>query len=211
MDGRANERKRQKATLRKKVLQLKDELSTEEWESRSASIHKQLFHSKEWNQAKVVAVYYSVKKEVDTLQIIKQGMIEGKKIALPKCDPSKKQLQFYTIDSLDHLEVVYYGIPEPIRSKCEPIQGEQLELMIVPGVVFATSGYRIGYGAGYYDRYLEEHQDAFQTTGLAFECQLVPESNLPIESFDVPVDMLITEKQTVHCIQRRKSSKMKTE
>lgn len=149
-----------------------------------------LFQLDLWKNASIIGITVSKGFEWDTKQIIQQGWKENKVIAVPKCYPTDKTMTYYQITSFEQLEVVYAGIEEPIIERTSPVKVELLDLCIVPGVVFDKSGYRIGFGGGYYDRMLPTTQAP--TLSICSELQIVP--SLPKESHDLPVDYLVTEK-----------------
>jgi 5-formyltetrahydrofolate cyclo-ligase len=194
-----------KKEWREKISDLKASISEKEWQEGSRAIHKRLFANRLWEQSKHITLYHSVQKEIDTLSIIKRGWEVGKNIYLPKCDPKEKKLIFYKVESFDQLEVVYYGIPEPIPSLCRELNLGELELVIVPGLVFDEHGYRIGYGGGYYDRFLSTLSGKVKadTLSLAFPFQVSKQEELPRESFDIPVDTIVTSQETISCIDYR--------
>lgn len=123
------------------------------------------------------------KAEVQTGMLLEECFKLGKKVALPKVDGD--EMDFYPVESLTDVKPGYFGILEPVTTKkVEVNQG----FMTVPGVAFTKEGYRMGYGKGFYDRYLERFPKIY-TCGLAYECQLV--EHLPIEPHDKKLDELI--------------------
>lgn len=191
-----------KKEWREKISSMKAKLSEEAREEESREIHKRLFAQSVWTESTHIAMYHSVDKEVDTLEIIRKGWVDGKQIYLPKCDSQKKKLTFYRIESFQQLEVVYYGIPEPKPTECQELNMEDLDAIIVPGLVFDLQGYRIGYGGGYYDRFLGSLSRKKSTFSLAFPFQVV-EEELPKEAYDIPVDFLVTSEQCIACAELR--------
>jgi 5-formyltetrahydrofolate cyclo-ligase len=192
-----------KKEWREKISALKSNLSEQEWREKSQDIHKLLFTQSLWHHSKHIALYHSVEKEVDTIAIIQRGWELGKFIYLPKCNAKEKQLIFYHIESLDQLEVVYYGIPEPVPARCQKLRPEELELVIVPGLAFDQRGYRIGYGGGFYDRFLSNISSQVNTLSLAFSFQVLQKEELPNDSFDIPVGTIVTDQETINCLDYR--------
>ncbi|QDI89822.1 5-formyltetrahydrofolate cyclo-ligase [Salicibibacter halophilus] len=164
-------------------------LASEEREKRGREIHGELFGQSFWKQARIVAVTVDTYQEIPTRPIIEKAWREGKTIVVPKVDRERHQLDFYTLTSFLHLENGNHGLQEPMPSKCEQIAKENIDFVIVPGLAFNRAGYRIGFGGGYYDRFLENYQG--KTAALAFSFQLFP--SLPIETHDLPVHHLVTE------------------
>jgi len=175
--------------MRSVTLKQLTELSDKEYQQLSKEIHKHLFSFSKWNKANTVAVTVSRGREVDTFPIIKQAWTEKKTVVVPKCDPGTNTMEFRSITSFDQLEKVFYGLKEPILSETSAVKNSVIDLILVPGICFDKNGYRIGYGGGYYDRYLVDYKN--DTVSLAFSCQVTDE--VPREAHDVPVSTLITE------------------
>ena len=167
-------------------------LSSEVYHRHRVEIEHRLYEEEWWQEAKTVGITVAIGREIETRNMIARGWQEGKQIAVPKSDPERGNLQFFVITSFDQLKSGHYGIPEPNPDKTRPIETNAIDLVIVPGLVFDQQGFRIGYGGGFYDRFLAEYSN--KTLALAFEMQLVPE--IPRDSFDMPVHRLITEKKT---------------
>lgn len=135
-----------------------------------------------------VGIYASFNDEVSTVNIIKELIRQGKRVTVPKI--TGKDLTFYEIKSLEDLSpsLNKYGIPEPHRKENRPVNKEEIEVMIVPGVCFDGEGYRLGYGGGYYDRYLEG-SDCLKA-GICFKEQLL--TSLPHDEHDIKMDLIIS-------------------
>lgn len=150
-----------------------------------------VFVSSEFIESKsLFLVYVSVNDEVDTLHIINYLLQKGKKVAVPKCG-RVGHMDFYFISSLDELSPSMYGIPEPEGEKSKKVDVVKDALCIVPGIAFDISGRRIGYGGGYYDRFIEKHSDML-TVGFCYDNLIY--DNVPYEKHDRCVDYIITEK-----------------
>ncbi|MFD1358181.1 5-formyltetrahydrofolate cyclo-ligase [Fictibacillus halophilus] len=178
-----------KAEWRKKI---KNELLSMEAKDRKAmseKIAEQLFETKLWQNSNCIGITVSRKFELDTTFIIKKAWEEGKRICVPKCYSANKKMEFRELSSFDDLENVYMDLYEPIIEKTKDIPKENIDLLIVPGLVFDKKGYRIGYGGGYYDRFLQDYQGS--TLSIAYSFQTAEQ--LPFEEFDVPVEQIITE------------------
>lgn len=158
---------------------------------------EQLIGSPLWNRANMIGITISQSLEWNTKIIIKTAWEQGKVICVPKTNPLNYKLVFYVINSFEDVENAYYGLLEPIIDQTIPVKKEEIDLMIVPGVVFDSFGFRIGFGGGYYDRFLTDFRN--ETCSLVSIQQLV--EKLPNESHDVPVNYLVTEKG----IQKRKT------
>ncbi|MGE8204514.1 5-formyltetrahydrofolate cyclo-ligase [Heyndrickxia sp. NPDC080065] len=176
----------------KKVLSALDRCT---YEQNSYLIAKQLNHLQEFQVANTIAVTLSRFPEVDTWQIIRKGWDLGKRIVIPKCFPKTKTMIFKEITSFTQLESVYFGLFEPIEEQTVEVQKALLDLIIVPGLAFTEKGYRLGFGGGYYDRFLQDYTGC--TISLAFTQQI--QEQLPIEEHDIPVKMIITENGVINC------------
>ena len=154
-----------------------------------------ILESSLYKQARCVYTYVSVKDEADTLSVIKESFLQGKRVAVPRVR-GKRIMEFYFIRSLADLQPGFRGIPEP-GPWCPkaPYPGEDT-LMVMPGLAFDRSGARIGYGGGYYDVYLEKHRQC-RRVAPAFSCQIVEE--IPAGEQDVPVEFIFTEKELIVC------------
>lgn len=183
----------EKALLRKSVIGQLRELTVSQHAQMSSTILEKLLEDPEFQKSETIGVTISRWPEVDTIPLVEACWQLGKKVAAPKCFATDRTMDFRLIHTLSQLEVVYMDLQEPIESQTQAIGPESIDLLIVPGVVFTESGYRIGFGGGYYDRYLSGFSG--KTRSLAFEFQLAGE--LPIESHDIPVDGIITEHRII--------------
>ena len=132
---------------------------------------------------------------MDTRPIIEAAWKLGKKIAVPKCENQTREMDFRLINSYDNLEKVYFDLQEPIIKETVSIKKDDIDLQIVPGVVYASNGYRIGFGGGYYDRYLIDYKG--DMVSLAFEKQTG--QAVPFEAHDIPVQKIFTENGIIIC------------
>ncbi|KGX90862.1 hypothetical protein N781_05680 [Pontibacillus halophilus JSM 076056 = DSM 19796] len=178
-----------KKELRKYGKNVLSHMSNDEKERASHLIYEHLFSHPYWKQSHTIGVTLSGEIEIDTTPILERGWKEGKRMAVPKCEPKQKGMTFYSYVQGDELETVYFGLKEPIEVSEKAINQSGLELILVPGLLFTKEGYRIGFGGGFYDRYLENYSG--RTIGLATKQQLL--SQMPVDSFDQPVDDVITE------------------
>lgn len=137
-------------------------------------------------------IYVSGEIEVCTTQIIEDAFLKGKTVLVPKCVNGTNIMEFYRITSFDDLDVGSYGILEPV-DKCEKYDKFDNALCIVPGLSFDMKGYRLGFGKGFYDRFLAEHN--MSTIGLCYENCLT--KSLPADGYDISVDCIVTEKRVI--------------
>lgn len=180
--------------LRKSILAARQQLSTWEVAEQSQRAADHLQSLVQWEQARIVLLYVSFRNEVETRDLIDRAIAEGKRVLLPVSIKKTRELQLYPVEGSDDLVEGAYGIMEPRREQ-EPVHPEQVDLIVVPGVVFDRQGNRLGYGAGYYDRFLERCRTDATRVALAFDLQMVEQ--LPSEPHDQRMDYIVTEK-TVH-------------
>jgi 5-formyltetrahydrofolate cyclo-ligase len=141
-------------------------------------------------------IYCSYRSEVETGLLLRHCLQEGKSVLVPKSLPEQSRLLAVAITNpATDLLPGFRGIPEPVPSLVERslLHPQSIEVSIIPGAVFAHSGHRLGYGGGYYDRFLAQEALPSYRIGLAFSLQLV--EHIPVLLHDVPMDMLITEKE----------------
>ncbi|WP_347549602.1 5-formyltetrahydrofolate cyclo-ligase [Pseudalkalibacillus hwajinpoensis] len=170
------------------------ELTASEKELLDNDILERLFTYDSYLKAQTVGLTIAMKNEVNTQKIIERAWLDGKKVAVPKCDPKSKQMTFYYLTEWNQLETVYFGLKEPKPDKTYICDSRDINLLLVPGLIFDMQGFRIGFGGGYYDRYLQNYPN--ETVSLAYEIQVT--EAVPTESFDLPVQALITNEQIVH-------------
>ncbi|WP_342472601.1 5-formyltetrahydrofolate cyclo-ligase [Metasolibacillus sp. FSL H7-0170] len=188
-----------KKQIRQEVRSKLNAISDIDYRERSFAIGKQLMQQPSIIEGKTIAVTISTKPEVDTIAIIEALWQQGKTVAVPKCHPKTREMTFYAIEGFFQLETVYMDLREPIPTITELIERDTIDAIIVPGIVFDKKGYRIGYGGGYYDRYLPGYQGTL--LALAFSEQLA--EHVPTEAHDVPVHTIITETGYIHCTANR--------
>ena len=185
--------KEEKVRLRKKIVGEMNSLSKEQHKTLSEQIVFSLYEQKEWRDAQTIGITLSMEHEVNTYVIIEQAWREGKKVVVPKCNRETRTMTFRQITNFDQLETVYMSLREPIPALTVEVEANEIELLFVPGVAYTRRGERIGYGGGYYDRYLAEYEG--KALSLAFDFQIV--SYIPTEPFDQNVQKIITEKETI--------------
>ncbi|CAG9619305.1 5-formyltetrahydrofolate cyclo-ligase [Sutcliffiella rhizosphaerae] len=185
----------EKILLRREMKEILSRLNIETYRENSLNIQDRLFSSDDWKNANTIGVTISRFPEVDTKRIIEKSWEMGKKIAVPKCHSKNREMQFYYLESFSQLETVYFGLHEPIVSEVKPCQKKEIELMLVPGLVYDYKGYRIGFGGGYYDRYLLDFIGV--KIALAFDKQVV--KRITKDEYDVPVHKIITNEGMYDC------------
>ncbi|MFB5599276.1 MAG: 5-formyltetrahydrofolate cyclo-ligase [Nitrososphaeraceae archaeon] len=179
-----------KEVIRKNILNLRNQLTENDKLIFSKLINEKVLKSKEFKDAKCIGIYYPIGSEVYTFDIIHESLKMNKKIGLPRVINSQS-IKFYRImeKSLDQvkLEKDKYGV---MVNKNSNIELELIDLLITPGVAFDKHCNRIGYGKGYYDRYICTNNPT-NKIGLAFEKQLV--DHIPINENDKKLDIIVTE------------------
>ena len=177
----------EKAALRKEMQQRLAAADLETLAEAGFSIRRRLLASDVYCQAKTVFCYVSFRREVDTLPLLRQILLDGKTLAVPLIlGPGRMEAR--RILSVDALIPGSFGILEPGKDTTV-LSPAELDLILVPGLAFDAARYRLGRGAGYYDRYLRECPGA--TVALAYALQMV--ENLPREAHDFQLDQVLTE------------------
>src|SRR5699024_2124432 len=183
-----------KVELRTKLRSRRKSISRINFNKWSKQIRQKLRKQEEFRAAAVFHCYVSIneRREVDTHPLIKEVLAEGQRVVVPRTNFNEQKLSHFSLQSFDHLQLSKWCGLEPTGGK--QISEKELELVIVPMVGADEDGYRIGYGGGFYDRFLSETH--CPSIGLCFEQNVVPE--LPVEPFDIPLNKIITEKRIIH-------------
>ena len=183
-----------KQTLRQQARQIRAALSDDDRDQYSRMITDSLRELPEFAEARCLLVYVGVRTEVRTLHLLHDLLGTNQETVVPYC--RGQTLGLFRLQDIDELQPGRFGIPEPpeaIRSlprrTCDP---ESLDLLVVPGLAFDSSGHRLGYGAGYFDRLLQQVRPTATVVGLAFACQMFP--TVPVDPHDAPVDCIVSER-----------------
>ena len=174
-----------KSELRKQVLQEMKAISQEQKQFIDQALTERLLHHPFYQEAKVIATYLSFPHEFQTQELIEQALRDGKKVLIPKTYP-KGRMDFVVYDP-QQLVKTSFGLLEP-QGNLEVVDASQIDLIHVPGLSFTTKGYRIGYGGGYYDRYLEQFSG--HTLSTIYPCQI--QDFIP-ENHDIPVQEVLVD------------------
>ena len=177
-----------KKDIRKRVLAIRQNLAVQEWEEKSRLIYEKLTSHPFFLQAESIYCYVDYHREVGTRQIFEYAWNLNKKVAVPKVNGD--EMEFYYIHSFENLREGFKGIPEP--EDRYPAKDEHA-LVIMPGAAFDKKCNRIGYGKGYYDKYLRVHPN-YKTIALAFELQML--EAIPADTHDICPNIIITEEKT---------------
>lgn len=177
--------------IRSIYLKKRQELDLEYVNAASMKVYDKLKSIEEFVCSKHVLIYVSYKNEIQTQNIIKELLDNGKCVYVPKV-LEKGIMDFYRINSFDDLIEGFKGIVEPDTNKCKRYNYVDESVIICPGVVFDENGNRIGFGGGYYDRYLAKNK--LFAIGLAHDIQVVKEIK-DVKNTDIPMNVLVTPKE----------------
>jgi len=179
-----------KHDLRKKFERIRDSISPDEKARFDGIIAKHFYEWEPYKKARCIFCYVSFRSEVNTSGIIRKSLQTGKTIAVPKIDLRRKEMKSYIITDLaKDLVLGSYGILEPVES-CIEADYSRIELIVAPGLAFTRRGERLGYGGGFYDRFIKNHNNI---TICAFVYDALVVEFLPVKEHDQAVDYLITE------------------
>lgn len=181
-----------KNKIRKEMVEKRDGLSEEAVQEKSRSIKEKLFSLKRFRDAGLVMFYSSFKNEVATGAMISDAISLKKKIALPVTLKKDSMIKPYMVNdpARDCIPGVF-GISEPNRDICKEADAGEIDMIVVPGLAFDRKGYRIGFGAGFYDRFIHSIEPHVFCAGLAYEIQVT--DSVPKEEYDERMDVVITE------------------
>ena len=186
----------EKQRLREERLAAREALSEQERSVLDDRITQKLLATSEYAEATTVLTYVSVSSEVSTRMFIECALRDGKTVAVPRCLPGHC-LEFVAIASLEQLVAAPFNLLEPSRELSAVTEDQKNNsICIVPALLVDTKGYRLGYGAGFYDRFLSTYSG--KKICLAYQQNLSREM-LPHTAFDVAVDLVITESDVLTC------------
>lgn len=173
-----------KKELRRQIRLKKQAMTETEILEKSRTLTDKFLKTKEYADASTVYGYLSYNQEVRTESILRQALMEGKRVAVPKVFGD--EMEFIYITDMEQIAMGYKGIPEPVADT--PIAKDATALVLMPGIAFDNKGGRIGYGGGFYDKYLSREPNHTKVA-LCYDFQIV--DTLPMEEFDIPVDLVI--------------------
>lgn len=180
-----------KKELRAKYRKIRTDMSCDDKADRDRRILERILASGQYENAQIILTYVSTDIEVNTRELIKESIARKKRVAVPRCIDGTRDMDFYFIKSLDDLEKGTFGVLEPVPEKCVKAYAFETALCIIPGLGFDMYGYRLGYGKGYYDRFLSAHPKLFKMGICYCACTC---NRLIHGRFDIEADMLVTEK-----------------
>ncbi|MBD7911936.1 MULTISPECIES: 5-formyltetrahydrofolate cyclo-ligase [Clostridium] len=179
-----------KKEIRKEIILKRDKIEEKDKKEFDRKIKDILKSSDYYRKAKNIFIYIGFGSEINTAEYINEFLEEGKNIFLPRIDLSKKVMDAVEIHSLEDLKKNKFGILEPGKDEAV-IDKNLLDLIIVPGVAFDLWGGRVGYGGGYYDKYMSDIDESIHRLALCYQFQVLKE--LPKEKHDIKINEIITE------------------
>lgn len=182
-----NRKKEQRKILIQKRAGVKNQ------STKSKAIQDKVLELTCYQRAKQILLYRTKGTEVDTRWIWREAVKDGKMVLFPFCPPDGSDMRFYQVTAMDDFVLSSFGVWEPNPTLCKMMELAQDSLCIVPGLSFTENGFRLGYGKGYYDRFLAEHN--IFSVGLCYDEMLA--ENLPIDPFDQAVNMVVTDKKVI--------------
>ena len=187
-----------KEKVRRRALEARDALTEERRLETSRIIVENLLASEWYRQSEILLSYCSIRSEVDTRELNQRILADRKQLFLPRTEAEKKTMCFYKVEDLKKLKKGNFGVPEPRGSEAvEQVMesgaySKEKILMVMPGVAFDEKGYRLGYGGGFYDRYLQRYGTMLTSVMIAFTEQET--WIIPAEPCDVKPEHMITQK-----------------
>ncbi len=189
-DGLQQEKKH----LREEILSVRDAMSPAARSDASRAIIEKICGLPAYQHARTVLTYCGFGSEIDTQALIERAFADGKTVVLPRVERHTQSLAMHSVKSLDELVASKWGIREP-RAEAPVISGSGIEFILTPGVAFDRFGNRLGYGRGYYDKWLLAVDPALARVAAAFSCQIV--EKIPVGPHDQTIDSIITENEII--------------
>ncbi len=184
-----------KKELRKQTLARRLKLTAAERSEKSRTITQRTKSLAAYGQARTVMLYLDFRGEVETTGLVQDALSSGKRIAVPVCNPDRTITPKEIHNLEQDLQIGTWGIREPRPDQCQPVDPLEIDLVLVPGVAFDSKGNRLGYGAGYYDRFVLRLRPETPLVALAFEAQILPE--IQPDPHDRPMHMVVTENRVI--------------
>ncbi|MDU0457736.1 MAG: 5-formyltetrahydrofolate cyclo-ligase [Geobacteraceae bacterium] len=183
-----------KRSLRSQLLSKRRALDHDAWLASSHAAQQRLLALEEYHRAGCIALYAPVHNETDTSEILIHAFESGKRVLYPAV--CGEHMVFRLVEGLHSLQQGAYGILEPCATGIDH-QADEADLIVVPGVAFDLTGHRIGYGKGFYDRFLKHPGLKAHLVGLCHDFQLL-EEKIPGEQHDIPMEIVVSERRTIH-------------
>ncbi|MBF0515509.1 MAG: 5-formyltetrahydrofolate cyclo-ligase [Nitrospirae bacterium] len=194
-----SDEKSAKASLRAEAIAARDSISPDIKKIKDSAIKKNLFQTGEFINSNSVMFFASVRSEPDTLTMITVALTMNKTVVLPRVDLKTRQLQPYVVADVSELIPGYMNILEPHPQRSKPVSIAAIDMIVMPGLAFDKSGGRLGYGGGYYDRFIGTADNTQHPVlaAIAYAQQIV--ERVPVMNYDVLVDMIVTELGVFDC------------
>lgn len=173
-----------KAQLRAAMRKRKRAMTESEIQHKSAQLARMFFETEQYRKARSIYGYLSCNQEVRILPILERALRDGKRIAVPKCYGD--EMKFIWLEDLTAVALDSRGIPQPVADG--PEADDETALVLLPGLAFDREGNRLGYGGGYYDRFLQR-EPGHPTVALCYDFQLV--DRLETDEHDIPADLVL--------------------
>lgn len=183
-----------KRSLRSLLLAQRRALGHDSWLASSHAAQQNLLSLEEFQRAECVALYAPAHNETDTAEILKAAFEAGKRVLYPAVCGT--HMVFRLVEGLHSLQSGSFGILEPCATGIDH-QADEADLIVVPGVAFDLHGHRIGYGKGFYDRFLQHPGRRAHLVGLCHDFQLV-ENAIPGEQHDIAMEIIVSDKRIIH-------------
>ena len=189
--------KKQREELRRDVLRDRDSLSLDERHVKSAALHRRLWDFAPFADANMPFIYVNFRSEVETLALINQGLERGKPVIVPLVAEGNRLIPYRIADPERDLRPGAFAIPEPDPQRCTMVDPASIDIVLLPGSVFDEQGGRLGYGGGYYDRFLVNEAPQALRVGICFDLQMV--RAVPLLPHDQRLHALVTETRVLKC------------
>ena len=173
-----------KQALRRQIREQKRAMTEAQIVAKSEALGQLFTASEAYRQAKTIYGYLPYNQEVRTVAMLQKALDDGKRVAVPKC--YGEEMRFIYLDDLSKVEKGYCNIPEPIEDG--PVADDPTALVLMPGLAFDPQGHRMGYGGGFYDKFLAA-EPGHPTLALCYDFQMLP--HLETEAHDIPVDTVL--------------------
>ena len=190
-----------KTAMREHYKHLRRTMPPEKKREMDREIARRVASLWQYRHNEILLTYVSTAIEVDTTAIIEQALADGKRVAVPRCVPGTRDMQFFFITGMSDLEPGMFGVLEPVPERCEEMTDFSKGLCLVPALCYDFKGYRLGYGKGYYDRFLAR----FGGDMIGIEYSSCVKPQLPHGRYDRPVSLLVTDQYIRHTTTAKRS------
>lgn len=192
MTEKLNSYKEKSKALRSQYLKIRGDIPAEEKAEMDAAICRRACQLAGFRFAKIVLLYAPINSEIDILPIAREALKQGKQVAFPRSNTADHTMTYHFVQDLSELKSGALGIPEPSADApvYDPVIDGRDAVCFVPALIYDVGGYRVGYGGGYYDRYLRAFKGS--KVGLIYSDLIV--KRVPRGRFDIKVDIMLTEK-----------------